>query len=134
VQSVPSTAITPNSSGITFTNKINLLDLATAYVADMDTASKSITAKWAAQQNNVQLKPNGSFVTNADFTAQGGIFKAIRLAEIDVLGEESADKEMTAQLDVAAGPDDFLLQQKISLPSTINCSGQALFFPEWQSS
>jgi hypothetical protein len=123
-QSVPSTAITPSSSGITTSNKINLLDLAAACEACMDSAIKSIATKRAA--NRIMSGSSPTAVTNANFTAQGRIFKSIRSAEIGVLGEESTDKEMTAQWDVAVGLDDFV-PQRIKLLSTINRSSQTLF-------
>jgi 3'-phosphoadenosine 5'-phosphosulfate (PAPS) 3'-phosphatase len=94
------------------TTMINVLDLAAACVAGTDSASKSIAAAQRAGRNNVRVKLDGSFVTDADFTAQGAIFKAIRSvsADIDILGEESAE-EVSAHLAAAPALDESVLRR-----------------------
>jgi 3'-phosphoadenosine 5'-phosphosulfate (PAPS) 3'-phosphatase len=78
---------------------VNILDLAAAAVACTVTASRSIRNISAhhhdgTDQKNTRYKPDGSFVTDADFKAQGVIVQAIRSvsAHVRVVGEESEDE------------------------------------------
>lgn len=81
--------------------KVNLLDLAAACVACTELAAKAIQkiAQPAGKdsQKNTRLKEDGSFVTDADFAAQGIIVHAIRSVSehVRIVGEESAE-EMAA--------------------------------------
>lgn len=114
-------ATTPN-------NKVNLLDLAAACVACTETASMAIqkiaaqsstTGNSQADSKNTRLKEDGSFVTDADFAAQGVIVQAVRSVSehIRIVGEESAE-EMAAHIGQHAFLDDNVLkrtQQEIRL-------------------
>ena len=73
-------------------SKVNLLDLAAAAVACTVSASRAI--RHIEKSQNARLKQDGSFVTDADFTAQGVIVKAIRSvsAHVRILGEESPEE------------------------------------------
>jgi 3'-phosphoadenosine 5'-phosphosulfate (PAPS) 3'-phosphatase len=86
-------------------NKVNLLDLASAAVACTVTASRAICKLSGHNQGdddakNTRLKPDGSFVTDADFRAQGVIMQAIRSvsADVTIVGEES-EEEMASHID-----------------------------------
>lgn len=102
-----STKATTTASKVT---TVNLLDLASACVACTVTASRSIR-KIAEPVNNIvkaggddevdnegskniRLKDDGSFVTDADFAAQGVIVQAVRQVcpELNIVGEESAEE------------------------------------------
>ena len=96
--------------------KVNLLDLASACVACAEAASRVIKAIAEPQDQgdnddhgdpnvdpnnpssllhkNTRLKDDGSFVTDADFAAQGIIVKAIRSISphVRIVGEESAEE------------------------------------------
>jgi 3'(2'), 5'-bisphosphate nucleotidase len=112
------------STPTTFTTpKVNLLDLASACVACTEAASKAIQK--IAQpdekdsQKNTRLKEDGSFVTDADFAAQGIIVQAVRSVSeyVRIVGEESAE-EMAAHIGKHGFLEDAVLkrtQQEIRL-------------------
>jgi 3'-phosphoadenosine 5'-phosphosulfate (PAPS) 3'-phosphatase len=99
-----SSRYTLSSTSNTMT-KVNLLDLASAAVACTVTASHSICKISAhhgdngADAKNTRLKADGSFVTDADFKAQGVIVQAIRSvsADVRIVGEES-EEEMASHI------------------------------------
>ena len=122
------------SCDVNVPDKINLLDLAAACVACTETASTAIqkiaspihanedndevNASAAAagttpnNQKNTRLKPDGSFVTDADFVAQGVIVQAVRTVSphVRIVGEESAE-EMAAHVGAHAFLDTAVLQR-----------------------
>jgi 3'-phosphoadenosine 5'-phosphosulfate (PAPS) 3'-phosphatase len=69
-----------------------LLELAAASVVACVTASRKI--KWLLDRKNTRRKADGSFVTDADYSAQGVIVEAIRRvsASVRIIGEESAEE------------------------------------------
>ena len=71
---------------------VNLLDLAAACVASTVTASRTIAQ--LEKEKNTRLKQDGSYVTDADFVAQGVIVQAIHKVckEIAIVGEESPEE------------------------------------------
>ena len=75
---------------------VNLLDLAAASVACTVTASRKILALSSFERDakNARLKQDGSFVTDADYAAQGVIVQAIRKVSehVRIVGEESAEE------------------------------------------
>lgn len=75
---------------------VNLLDLASACVACTNIASIAIQTIENDHAKNTRLKEDGSFVTDADFLAQGVIVEAIRAVSKDVriIGEESEEEMM----------------------------------------
>jgi 3'-phosphoadenosine 5'-phosphosulfate (PAPS) 3'-phosphatase len=82
---------------------VNLLELASAAVACTVSASRKITALSSLYKDsnmNARLKSDGSFVTDADFAAQGAIVQAIQRVSqyVRIVGEESAE-EMAAHID-----------------------------------
>lgn len=82
-----------SSASSTPSGAINLLDLAAACIASTATATSAIQKILDAP--NTRRKPDGSFVTDADFAAQGSIVHAIQQLvhpEIDILGEESVEE------------------------------------------
>jgi 3'-phosphoadenosine 5'-phosphosulfate (PAPS) 3'-phosphatase len=90
-----------NASAVNAT--VNLLELAAAAVACTVTASRKITALSSLYKDsnmNARLKSDGSFVTDADFAAQGAIVQAIQRVSqhVRIVGEESAE-EMAAHID-----------------------------------
>lgn len=102
---------------MTTSAKVNLLDLASAAVACTVTASRSILK--LAQPNgddedakNTRLKSDGSFVTDADFAAQGVIVQAIRTVSTDVriVGEES-EEEMASHIGLHDVLDDDIMKR-----------------------
>jgi len=76
---------------------------------EMDASSRSNNT---TDQKNTRLKPDGSFVTDADFVAQGVIVQAVRTVstEIRIVGEESAE-EMAAHVGAHAFLDEAVLQR-----------------------
>jgi 3'-phosphoadenosine 5'-phosphosulfate (PAPS) 3'-phosphatase len=91
------------STAATKVTKVNLLDLASACVACTVTASRSIRKiaepvnndnDGADGSKNIRLKDDGSFVTDADFAAQGVIVQAMKSVcdELNIVGEESAEE------------------------------------------
>lgn len=80
-------------------SRVNLLDLASACVACTNVASIAIQTIENEQSKNTRLKEDGSFVTDADFVAQGVIVQAIREVskEVRIIGEES-EEEMTRHM------------------------------------
>ena len=68
---------------------MNLLDLAAAAVCSTVTSARAIRS--IETQQNARLKQDGSFVTDADYAAQGAIFKAMQAVSTHVrlMGEES---------------------------------------------
>lgn len=77
---------------------VNLLDMASAVLASSVSASASIRAfaqpkSDLEDQKNARLKPDGSFVTDADFAAQLIITRAVEGVNnrVRILGEESPD-------------------------------------------
>jgi 3'(2'), 5'-bisphosphate nucleotidase len=100
---------------------VNLLDLASACVACTVTASRSIR-KIAEPVNvddnadegskNIRLKDDGSFVTDADFAAQGVIVQAVKSVcpELNIVGEESAE-EMAQHMGQHDVLDDSIFEQ-----------------------
>jgi 3'-phosphoadenosine 5'-phosphosulfate (PAPS) 3'-phosphatase len=99
---------------------VNLLDLASACVACTVTASRSI--RQIAQpvhsddngdgSKNIRLKDDGSFVTDADFAAQGVIVQAVKsiCPELNIVGEESAE-EMAQHMGQHAVLDEPIFQR-----------------------
>jgi len=102
--SSPTTAA-PSSSAT-----VNILDLASAAVACTVTASRSI--RNIADKKNTRLKHDGSFVTDADFAAQGVIVQALQSVspDIRIVGEESPE-EMASHIGEHTVMDDFVLQR-----------------------
>ncbi|GKY94625.1 hypothetical protein MPSEU_000428000 [Mayamaea pseudoterrestris] len=101
--------------------KVNLLDLASAAVACTVTASHSICKISAhhgdnGDSKNTRLKPDGSFVTDADFKAQGVIVQAIRSVSTNVriVGEES-EEEMASHIEEGFLDDDILARTREEL-------------------
>jgi 3'(2'), 5'-bisphosphate nucleotidase len=110
-QQLPTTHNDTTSAASGSNVKVNLLDLASACVACAEAASRVIKAIAEPQdqshegddngdppstslQKNTRLKEDGSFVTDADFAAQGIIVKAIRSISphVRIVGEESAEE------------------------------------------
>jgi 3'(2'), 5'-bisphosphate nucleotidase len=97
---------------------VNLLDLASACVACTVTASRSIRRIAGPVDDagdgskNIRLKDDGSFVTDADFAAQGVIVQAVRTvcAELNIVGEESAE-EMAQHMGQYAVLDEPIFQR-----------------------
>lgn len=90
--------------------QVNLLDLAAATVACTVSASRSILRIIENDSKNTRTKVDGSFVTDADFAAQGVIVGAIRSVtnstKVRILGEES-EEEMAAHVALHdVRPDD----------------------------
>lgn len=103
-------------------SKVNLLDLASAAVACTVTASHSI-CKISSHHNangddakNIRLKSDGSFVTDADFKAQGVIVQAIRSVSsgVRIVGEES-EEEMASHIEEEFLDDDVLARTREEL-------------------
>jgi 3'(2'), 5'-bisphosphate nucleotidase len=95
---------------MSITPKVNLLDLASSCVACAEAAARVI--KIIAEPNNeidvqknTRLKDDGSFVTDADFAAQGIIVQAIRSISphVRIVGEESAE-----EMAVHVGKHDYI--------------------------
>jgi 3'(2'), 5'-bisphosphate nucleotidase len=76
----------------TSNNKVNLLDLCAAAIACTVTASKCIQE--IAPAKNTRTKADGSFVTDADFVAQGVIVQALQsiCPTLNIVGEESPEE------------------------------------------
>ena len=125
--------------------KVNLLDLASSCVACAEAASRVIKAiaephndddddvdhrtnshhdtgsnnasssSSASLKKNTRLKDDGSFVTDADFAAQGIIVKAIRSISphVRIVGEESAEEMAmhSGKYNEYNINDDFILQR-----------------------
>ena len=74
--------------------KVNLLDLVSACIACTNTASVAIETIQNEQAKNTRVKEDGSFVTDADYIAQGVIVNAIHSVSpnIRIIGEESAEE------------------------------------------
>jgi 3'-phosphoadenosine 5'-phosphosulfate (PAPS) 3'-phosphatase len=72
--------------------RVNLLDLAAAAVACTVGSSRAIRRIQSSQ--NARLKQDGSFVTDADYAAQGVIVQAIRAVSpaVRIVGEESSEE------------------------------------------
>jgi 3'-phosphoadenosine 5'-phosphosulfate (PAPS) 3'-phosphatase len=94
-------AMSMSTKAATKVTMVNLLDLASACVACTVTASRSIrkiaepvNAENADGTKNTRLKDDGSFVTDADFAAQGVIVQAMKSVcdELNIVGEESAEE------------------------------------------
>lgn len=84
------------------TSSVNLLDLAAAALSSAIVAAdhvKAMSNPDEAQDKNVRLKKDGTFVTDADFAAQGIIVQSLRSVSEDVrlVGEES-EEEMSEQM------------------------------------
>jgi 3'(2'), 5'-bisphosphate nucleotidase len=82
-------------------SSVNLLDLAASAVSSVIVAAdqiKQMCSPGSSEDQNVRLKADGSFVTDADFAAQSIIVQALRSisAEIRIVGEES-EEEMALQ-------------------------------------
>lgn len=99
--------------------KVRMLDLASAAVACTVYASRRI--RKIAQPiedgaddgaKNTRKKEDGSFVTDADFAAQGIIFQSLKAVcpQIRIIGEESPE-EMAQHMDVDFALDEGLLQR-----------------------
>ena len=90
--------------------RVRMLDLAAAAVACTVSASKKI--RIIAEDKNIRRKDDGSFVTDADFTAQGIIFQSLKAVcpEIRIIGEESP-QEMEQHMDPEFVLDEDLLQR-----------------------
>lgn len=73
-------------------SKVNLLDLCAAAIACTVTASKCIQE--IAPSKNTRTKEDGSFVTDADFVAQGVIVQALHSVcpTLTIVGEESPEE------------------------------------------
>jgi 3'-phosphoadenosine 5'-phosphosulfate (PAPS) 3'-phosphatase len=76
---------------------VDLLELAAASVVSCVAASRKI--RRLLDRKNARLKADGSFVTDADYLAQGAIVEAIRgvSQHVRIVGEESAE-EMAAHV------------------------------------
>jgi 3'-phosphoadenosine 5'-phosphosulfate (PAPS) 3'-phosphatase len=99
-------ATSMSTKAATKVTTVNLLDLASACVACTVTASRSIRKIAepvhdnadanvnADGSKNIRLKDDGSFVTDADFAAQGVIVQAVKsvCSELNIVGEESAEE------------------------------------------
>lgn len=77
---------------------VNLLDMSASVLSSAVSSSLSIRAfaeptEEADDQKNARLKPDGSFVTDADFAAQSIITKAVqRMSDkVRILGEENPE-------------------------------------------
>lgn len=106
-----------STTGAASATTVNLLDLASACVACTVTASRSIRqiaqpAGDVDDVKNIRLKDDGSFVTDADFAAQGVIVQAIQTICLDLLivGEESPE-EMAQHMGDHAVLDDAIFQR-----------------------
>lgn len=104
-------------TGMSTTQQVNLLDLAAACVACTVTASRSILQLMG--DKNTRFKADGSFVTDADFRAQGVIVQAIQSVSphVQIIGEESPE-EMAQHiavslqsLDTPHAPNSHILEQ-----------------------
>ena len=112
------------ASALTLTtmSKVNLLDLASAAIACTVTASHSICKISAYHGDNgddaknTRLKPDGSFVTDADFKAQGVIVQAIRSVSsgVRIVGEES-EEEMASHIETEFLDEDVLARTREEL-------------------
>lgn len=105
------------SSSSSSSSRVNLLDLASAAVACTVTASRSIRkisqpVGDSENSKNTRFKEDGSFVTDADFAAQGVIVQAIRSVSKDVrfVGEES-EEEMATHIGQHVFLEDDILQR-----------------------
>lgn len=96
-----------------------MLDLASAAVACTVSASQKIRkiAQPSQEDNaddgkNIRTKEDGSFVTDADFSAQGIIFQSLKAVcpEIRIIGEESPE-EMEQHMDAEFSLDEGLMQR-----------------------
>ena len=92
---------------------VNLLDLASAAIACTEVASRlirNIASPDTDSNKNTRLKPDGSFVTDADFLAQGVILRALQTVSMDmtIVGEESPE-EMAQHMDQVEGLDPDVL-------------------------
>lgn len=88
------TTTTQSSSTAATPPQVNLIELAAAAVSCTVTAARSIRRISGADAKNSRLKTDGSVVTDADFCAQGVIFKAITSvsSQVKIVGEESAEE------------------------------------------
>jgi 3'-phosphoadenosine 5'-phosphosulfate (PAPS) 3'-phosphatase len=97
--------------------RVRMLDLAAAAVACTVSASqkiRTIAQPVGAEDDakNIRKKKDGSFVTDADFAAQGIIFQALKAVcpDIRIIGEESPE-EMEQHMDTEFVLDQELLQR-----------------------
>jgi 3'-phosphoadenosine 5'-phosphosulfate (PAPS) 3'-phosphatase len=92
----PYDATNEEISGTVTNEKVNLLDLISACIACTNTASVAIQTIQSEHAKNTRVKEDGSFVTDADYIAQGVIIEAIRSISpnIQIMGEESAEEMM----------------------------------------
>ena len=76
----------------------------------MDGSSTESNKNDSNNLKNTRLKPDGSFVTDADFVAQGVIVQAVRTVshQVRIVGEESAE-EMAAHVGAHAFLDEAVL-------------------------
>jgi len=115
--------MSPTPTSLEASPTVNLLDLAAASVACTVSASRAILkiaetiqqkdqTDGDADAKNTRLKQDGSFVTDADFAAQGVIVQAIRTVSksVRIVGEES-EEEMREHIGQHEFLDDNILQR-----------------------
>ena len=114
-----STTTSPIPLATMANGKVRMLDLASAAVACTVSASQKIQRIAQPLEDgddndakNTRKKDDGSFVTDADFAAQGIIFQSLKAVcpEIRIIGEESPE-EMEQHMDAEFALDEDILQR-----------------------